>query len=80
MTLTLFGAPYTVWNLWPDTAADIGAVDRAIARLWAAFTATAVNVAAAHRERLAVDAFFGGLEARAEAALDVKRDGRGRLG
>ncbi len=71
---------WTVWNLWPDTAADIAAADRAIARLRAAFSATAVDVAAVHREMLAVDAFFGGLEARAEAALDPRRDGLGRLG
>ena len=71
---------WTVWNLWPDTAADVGAADRAIARLRAAFTATAVDVAAVHREMLAVDAFFGGLEARAQAESDARRDGLGRLG
>jgi hypothetical protein len=49
---------WMVWNLWPDTAADVGAADRAIARLCAAFTATAVDVAAVHREMLAVDAFW----------------------
>jgi hypothetical protein len=66
---------WTVWNLWPDTAVDIGAADRAIARLRAAFTSTAVDVAAIHREMLAVDALFGGLAARAEAVLDAERDG-----
>ncbi|WP_245743231.1 hypothetical protein [Geodermatophilus poikilotrophus] len=66
---------WTVWNLWPDTAADIAAADRAIARLRAAFFATAVDVAAVHREMLAVDAPLGGLEARDEAALDAERDG-----
>ncbi|MBM7805038.1 hypothetical protein JOD57_000875 [Geodermatophilus bullaregiensis] len=71
---------WTVWNLWPDTATDIGAAERAIVRLRAAFTSTAIDVAAVHREMLAVDAFFGGLEARAEAVLDVERDGIGRPG
>lgn len=71
---------WTVWNLWPDTAADIGAADRALTRLRAAFAATAVDVAAVHREMLAVDAFLGGLEARAEAALDAQRDGFERRG
>ena len=68
---------WTVWNLWPDTAADIGAADRAIARLRAAFTSTAVDIAAVHRDMLTVDAFFGGLEARADAARDARRDGLG---
>lgn len=71
---------WTVWNLWPDTAADVAAADRALTRLRAAFAATAVDVAAVHREMLAVDAFFGGLEARAEAALDAQRDGFERRG
>ena len=71
---------WMVWRLWPDTAADVGAADRAIVRLRAAFTATAVDVAAVHREMLAVDAFFGGLEARAQAESDARRDGLGRLG
>jgi hypothetical protein len=59
---------------------DISAADRAIARLRAALTATAVDVAAVHREMLAVDEFFGGLEARAEAALDAGRDGDRTIG
>jgi hypothetical protein len=71
---------WTVWNRWPDTAADIAAADRAIARLRAALTATAVDVAAVHREMLAVDEFLGGLEARAEAALDAGRDGDRTIG
>ncbi len=71
---------WMVWNLWPDTAADIGAADRAVARLRAAFTATAVDVAAVHREMLAVDALFGGLEARAQAESAARQDGLGRLG
>ncbi len=69
-----------MWNLWPDTAADVGAADRAIARLRAAFTATAVDVAAVHREMLVVDTFFGGLKARAQAMLDGRRDGFESLG
>ena len=64
----------------PDTAAHIAAADRAIARLQAAVTATAVDVAAVHREMLAVVAFFGGLEARAQAALDAEREGFEFLG
>ncbi len=66
---------WTMWHLWPDTAADISAADRALARLRAACTATAVDVAAVHREMLSVDAFLGGLEARAQAALDARQDG-----
>jgi hypothetical protein len=71
---------WTVWNLWPDTADDIRATDQAIARLERASTAAAVDVAAVHREMLAVDEFLGGLEARADAALDGGRDGDRTIG
>ncbi len=59
---------------WPDTAGDAAIASRALVRLQTAFNSERVDVAAVHREMLAVSKLFGGIEARAQAQLECLQD------
>jgi hypothetical protein len=61
-------------DLWPDTADDAATTSRALVRLQTAFSSERVDVAAVHREMLAVTNVFGGVEARAQAQLEFLQD------
>ncbi len=50
------------------------ATSRALMRLQTAFASDRVDVAAVHREMLAVTNFFEGLEAQAQARLEFLED------
>ncbi|MGY1605520.1 hypothetical protein [Geodermatophilus sp. SYSU D00815] len=64
----------TLVDLWPDAEADAATASRALIRLQTAFTSERVDVAAVHREMLAVANLFSGIEARAEASLECLRE------
>jgi hypothetical protein len=64
-------------DLWPDTAGDAATTSRALVRLQTAFSSERVDVAAVHREMLAVTKLFGGVEARARAQLEFLQDMHG---
>ena len=61
-------------NQWPDTSGEAVATSRALTRLQTAFIFDRVDVAAVHREMLAVTNFFGGLECLAQAQPDFLQD------
>jgi hypothetical protein len=65
-------------GVWPDAAGDAASASRALVRLRTAFNSDRVDVAAVHREMLAVTNVFGDLEARAQAQLQFDRDQRDR--
>ena len=65
---------WALMNLWPDTGRDAVATSRALMRLQTAFTSDRVDIAAVHREMLAVTNFFGGLEAQGQARLEFLED------
>jgi hypothetical protein len=58
-------------DLWPDTAEDAATTSRALVRLQTAFSSERVDVAAVHREMLAVTNLVGGVGARAQAQLEI---------
>lgn len=61
-------------DLWPDTEDDAATTARALVRLQTAFSSERVDVAAVHREMLAVTNLFAGVEARAQAQLQSLQD------
>jgi hypothetical protein len=63
-------------DMWPDTAGDAATTSRALVRLQTAFNSERVDVAAVHREMLAVTNLLGGIEARAQAQLEFLQDRR----
>jgi hypothetical protein len=63
------GLSLVLVDLWPDTSEDAATTSRALVRLQTAFSSERVDVAAVHREMLAVTNLFGGVEARAQAQL-----------
>ncbi|WP_255363484.1 hypothetical protein [Geodermatophilus sp. DSM 45219] len=56
---------WALTNRWPDTSEDAAATSRALTRLQTAFISDRVDVAAVHRDMLAVSEFFGGPEDQA---------------
>jgi hypothetical protein len=65
---------WALTNLWPDTGRHAAATSRALTRLQTAFICDRVDVAAVHREMLAVTDFFGGLEGQTQAQLAFLQD------
>ncbi|MGY1830644.1 hypothetical protein ACI8AA_09485 [Geodermatophilus sp. SYSU D01180] len=61
-------------GLWPDAAEDTAVTSRALIRLQTAFGSDRVDVGAVHREMRAAAAFFDGVQARAQAELELLQD------